>query len=305
VALWRNDLVQTHLKAGALAALLVSLLLFAAPFSGARRLAYLVDQRPEQTLLFIGNSRTSWNDMPMMVQAIADSAGNASKLRIEMHAPGGVGLLTHGSDSYVHGLLSRPWDHVILQAQSSEMIHRPNWGRWLLPAEELITAAKQNNAVPAMFVTWRYAEQCPEDPTWNAAASAAMHLAIQQQHAELADVTSVELVNVGLVWEKVLQQQTDFSLYADCNHPSVYGSYLSALMFYGQMLGGDVAAVTYRPDAMHQHQADFLQDAVLDFLGNEAASGTSSLQTQALPREAAIAELVSNAGAERLAEDGT
>jgi hypothetical protein len=39
VALWRNDLVQTHLKAGALAALLVSLLLFAAPFSGARRLA--------------------------------------------------------------------------------------------------------------------------------------------------------------------------------------------------------------------------------------------------------------------------
>ena len=37
---------------------------------------------------------------------------------------------------------------------------------------ELIAEAKQNDAAPAMFVTWRYTDECPEDPSWNASASA-------------------------------------------------------------------------------------------------------------------------------------
>jgi hypothetical protein len=98
-----------------------------------------------------------------------------------------------------------------------------------------------------MFVTWRYTEQCPADLSWNAAASAAMHQAIQQQHAWLAETTDVDLINVGLVWEKVQADQPNFSLYADCSLPSVYGSYLAALMFYAQLLDGDLAAVTFKP----------------------------------------------------------
>lgn len=265
-------MIHTYLRTGLLAAVLSCLVLFCAPFSGGQRLAYFLDQRPEQTLLFIGNSRTSWNHMPMMVQSIANSAGHADKLRIEMYARDGIGLRGHGKDARVHSLLSQDWDHVVLQAQSSEMIDRPNWGKWLAPATELIAEAKQNDASPAMFVTWRYTEQCPEDPSWNVLASAAMHVAIQEQHTWLANKTDVGVVNVGLVWEKVLQQQPDFSLYADCNHPSVHGSYLSALMFYGQMLKGDLAAVTYIPDGIEQHQADLLRQSVADFLDGNADS---------------------------------
>ena len=224
--------------------------------------------------------------MPTMVQLIADSARYGDKLHVEIHAPNGVGLSGHWNSSRVHSLLSQNWDHVVLQAQSSEQIDRPNWGKWLRPAEDMIAEATQSNASPAMFVTWRYAEQCTEDMNWNATASAAMHVAIQQQHAWLAQATGVDLVNVGLVWEEVLQQQADFSLYADCNHPSVYGSYLSALMFYGQMLKGDVAAVTYKPHGVQQHQADQLRTAVLEFLQENGGgpSGTPNLQAAAALR---------------------
>lgn len=262
-----------YLRTGLLAVVLICVVMFSAPFSGAQRLAYFFDQRPELTILFIGNSRTSWNDMPAMVQSIADSAAHAYKLRVELYAPGGVGLTGHVKDPRVHSLLAQNWDHVVLQAQSSELIDQPNWGKWLPPAMNLIAETKENDASPAMFVTWRYTEECPEDPSWNASASAAMHVAIQQQHTWLAEEADVGLVNVGLVWEKVVQQQPDFSLYADCNHPSVHGSYLSALMFFGHMLKGDVAAVTYMPSEVSQHQADILKQAVLDFLTSSPPGG--------------------------------
>ncbi len=267
--------MSKFVRTGVLGGLLACLLLFAAPFSGAQRLAYAVDQRPERTILFIGNSRTSWHDMPSMLRSTADSAGHDTKLRTEMHAPDGDGLSDHWSNERVRSLLWQHWDHVVLQAQSTEQIDKRSWGKWLRPAAEMITAARKSEASPTMFVTWRYTEQCPEDLSWNATSSAAMHTAIQQQHTWLAQTEGVDLVNVGLVWERVMQNKPDFSLYADCNHPSVYGSYLSALMFFGKMLDGDVAAVTFRPSGIEEHQAEFLRTAVVRYL-HETAGGRSN-----------------------------
>jgi hypothetical protein len=253
------------------------ILVFVPPFSLAKRITYLLDQRPERLVLFIGNARTSSNDMPEMLLHIADSAGYANKLRIEMHGSGDQSTTFHGADPQVHALLAQGWDHVVLQAQSNEQIDRPNWGKWLRPAADLIEKAKQAAASPAMFVTWRYTEQCPADLSWNAAASAAMHQAIQQ-HAWLAETTDVDLINVGLVWEKVQADRPKFSLYADCSLPSVYGSYLAALMFYAQLLDGDLAPVTFKPDLIEAEQAELLRMAVSDTLASGLELGSSDNQ---------------------------
>jgi hypothetical protein len=261
--------MHPFLRASALVVPLASILLFVGPFSVAQHVAYALDQRPEQTILFIGNSRTSANDMPQMMRRIADSAEYTNKLRVELHAPSNESMTGHAADPGVRELLAQDWDHVVLQAQSTEVIDRANWGKWLEPATELIALAEEKHALPAMFVTWRYTDQCSDDRKWNASQNAAMHTAIQEQHAWLARNTGVGLVNVGLVWDGVLGQQQDFSLYIDCNHPSVYGSYLSALMLFGTLLGGDVSEVTYVPDGVQPQQAELLRKAVSNYLHEE------------------------------------
>ena len=53
------------------------------------------DSRPSYRILFIGNSRTYYNDMPYMIRDIADSAGAKYKVQATMHALSARSLKDH------------------------------------------------------------------------------------------------------------------------------------------------------------------------------------------------------------------
>jgi hypothetical protein len=237
---------------GTLTLMIAAALLFAPPFKGFDRVRYALDQRPEASILFIGNGRISQNDMPTMVRRLADSAGYEKKLRIAVHAPGDASMTEHAANPRVHELIAQGWDHVVLQAQSTEQIDTPNWGKWWPPTTDLIKEVQQSGATPWMLVTWRYADHCVDDPNWTTIANDAMHTSIQQQHAHLERRTEVNLVNVGVVWDMLARKEIDFPLYMDCSRPSIYGSYLSALMLYNKLLDGNIGAVTYKPRVSHR-----------------------------------------------------
>lgn len=270
------------MRISALLAILLACLLFLPPFSGyvsrgTESARDHFDKRPEQTALFIGNSRTFYNDMPHMVRAIADSAGYSKKLRIEMDAEPGVSLGDHIKSEKTQALLSQRWDHVVLQVLSSDQYSAqqsgPAWG----DAENLIREVQAKGSLPVMFVTWRYTDQCTGNAGMPKTAGdlspsgyADMHINIQRQHARLAALTGVVLVNVGMIWEALQSQPKDFNLYHDCNHPSIYGSYLSALMFYSYFSGNDVLNVTFRPEGMSAQDAQMLRKVVSEYLAEGA-----------------------------------
>lgn len=271
-------------RTGVLAAVLVGSLAFLPPFNswpgkGKAFLEDLFDGRPQQTALFLGNSRTYYHDMPQMVRLIADSAGYAEKLEITMEAKPSISLATHLENPKTRALIAQRWDHVVLQVLSSEQYSAETAGQAWEVAANLIRDIKANGARPAMFVTWRYTDRCSDNagmPPTAAGLSPAgyvnMHVNIQQQHARLAALTGVDLVNVGLVWEALLAQPITFSLYDDCNHPSVHGSYLAALMFYAYFSGQDVTDVTYRPDGISPEDAAMLRAAVSRYLASKTPS---------------------------------
>jgi len=250
----------------ALSLMLVTALLFVPPFSGVDRVSYALDQRPEESILFIGNGRISQNDMPTMVRRLADSEGYEKKLRIAVHAPGDASMTEHAANPRVHELIAQGWDHVVLQAQSTEQIDKPNWGNWWPPTTDMIKEVQQSGATPWMLVTWRYADHCVDDPNWTTIANDAMHTSIQQQHAHLNRNTGVDLVNVGVVWDMLARKELDFPLYLDCSRPSIYGSYLSALMLYNKLLDGDLSALAYKPSGIASDHAASLQAAVVRFI---------------------------------------
>lgn len=233
-----------------------------------------IDGRPERRILFIGNSRTFYNDMPGMVRKIADSALHSERLHIEMDAQPGVSLADHLERPDTQSLIANRWDNVVLQVLSSEQYSARQSGAVWEAATRLISDVKRAKALPAMFVTWRYTDDCDQgaglpQPAVGLPISgyADMHANIQKQHMRLAQTTGVDLVNVGLLWEQLQYQDLDFSLYSDCNHPSAYGSYLSALMFYGYFTGGRMSDVTYAPDEIGPTDAALLRSKVSLFLG--------------------------------------
>jgi hypothetical protein len=261
-------------RTGVLAVILVGSLFLLPPFSGLSGKAIefsedLFDGRPEETALFIGNSRTFYHDMPHMVRSIADSAGYSRKLHIAMEAKPGISLADHLKNPQTRDLIARRWDHIVLQVLSSEQYSSQTAGNAWQVAADLIKDIQVEGDNPVMFVTWRYTDQCvgnagmpPSAVGLSPAGYPEMHLNIQQQHARLAALTGVDLVNVGLVWEALQDRPENFSLYDDCNHPSIYGSYLSALMFYSYFSGGDVTGVTFKPSGMSSESAEFLRQAV-------------------------------------------
>lgn len=271
-------------RAAVLAAILVGTLFLLPPFNtwpgkAKERLQDALDGRPETTALFVGNSRTFYHDMPHMVRLIADSAGYQKKLHIEMEAKPSISLAQHLKNPQTRALIDRPWDHVVLQVLSSEQYSAQTAGQAWDVAAGLIREVQANGARPAMFVTWRYTDQCRNNAGMPASAAGlspegypGMHANIQEQHARLAALTGVDLVNVGLVWEVLQAQPRDFVLYDDCNHPSIYGSYLSALMFYAYFSGNDVTDVTYRPDEISPDDAVIIRNAVSRYLAGKAGT---------------------------------
>jgi len=78
---------------------------------------------------------------------------------------------------------------------------------------------------------------------------------------ELAQATGASMVNVGKVWEELRRAAPKMPLHSDDNHPSIYGSYLCALMFYHFFSRDDLNNVTYVPDGISRADADLLKTA--------------------------------------------
>ena len=277
-----HDCVRPQLfkfaRAGVLSAILIGSLLYLPPFNGyVRDTVDFFDKRPRETALFIGNSRTFYHNMPDMVRSIADSAGYANMLQVVMDAEPGVSLETHMDDPNTQALLAQRWDHVVLQVLSSDQYSAERAGRTWEVAADLIREAQAKGSTPAMFVTWRYTDQCKDNQGMPKSAVgvspsgyANMHRNIQEQHARLAALTGVDLVNVGLVWEDLQSRPQSFTLYDDCNHPSIYGSYLSALMFYGYFSKREVTDVTFKPREISPEDARMLRSVVSRYFKDKA-----------------------------------
>jgi hypothetical protein len=228
--------------------------------AGPKGTAYaldVADSRPARSILFIGNSRTYPFDMPYMVREMADSADAAEKYQIRVYALPGRSLRQHWEDPKVQELLAQKWDDVVLQERSGG--HYPDVSSEFHNYGALIVrAVTDKGGRPTMFVGWNYsggtfAEAQP-------GSQSAYYQMIQSDHLRLSRETGAQLANVGQVWQSVLNANPPFRLESDGNHPTLHGSYLTALVIYAQLSGKSVADVSYKPDDLPEADAKLLRD---------------------------------------------
>ena len=164
-------------------------------------------------LLFIGNSHTYYNDMPLMVKRRAEEAGYSC--RVTMIAHGGWFLAQHAEEPDVRfNILYGDYDYVILQEHAHPF--GPEEG-FLEAAVKLNALIRQAGSKPIIYETWAKKDE-PE-------AQENMNIV----HRRVAEGISALLAPVGENWWGYMKSWPDLEMYdADGAHASRAGSDFAA-----------------------------------------------------------------------------
>ena len=194
-------------------------------------------------VLFLGNSYTSYNNLPQLVQSLSASAGKT--LIIDSNMPGGMTVSGHVNDATsIAKIRQGNWDYVVIQEQSQ--IPSIDYYRYndMYPAiTDLKTLVEQFNPCTRMitYMTWgrRFGgQQC--DPT-NTHCSPVfvdfnhMQYSLTSAYTEISDKLNIQCAPVGVAWQNVLNDTTFILHSNDNSHPTIDGSYVAALSIYSSI----------------------------------------------------------------------
>ena len=171
-------------------------------------------------VLFIGNSYTYFNDMPVMLAEMSHSQQGARGLRVKMIAVPAATLqqLWDNGDAK-KAIEEGNWDVVVLQEQSILPTVEPE--KMKLYARKFDAIIKEHGAKTALYVTWARKAK-PE-----------MQVDLNAAYYSLAKELGSIVVPVGNTWQIALAKDSSIELYMDDgSHPTSTGSYLAACTFY-------------------------------------------------------------------------
>jgi hypothetical protein len=179
-------------------------------------------QQAELRVLFIGNSLTYANDLPAIVEALAE-ASKQRHLVYTMMAYPDLSLEDHWARGDAQkAITTGNWDVVVLQQGPSALEEsRQLLLKYTRFFDKPIRAFK---ARPALYMVW------PSE-----ARARDFDRVVESYRLAAADVKGM-LFPVGEAWREARKLDANLALYAeDRFHPSVAGSYLAALVIYEKL----------------------------------------------------------------------
>jgi hypothetical protein len=226
--MFRHSLLNT------LACLSLGLLLLT-PVSG-RELSPVTANEPPQSVLFIGNSLTMYNNAVythLRRLLTAENPANRQGIFLKSVMINGAFLADHrGGLEY----LLNKWDFdvVVLQGHSQEAINATMVDGFRSATREYVQLIRSDGGRPVLFMTWAYADR-PE-----------MSTGLVAGYERLGADLGVEVVPVGLAFARAIQDVPGVQLHVeDGIHPSLQGTYLTAAVFYAALYGKSPADLAY------------------------------------------------------------
>jgi PKD repeat protein len=199
------------------------------------------------SVLFIGNSYLSVNNLPAMVGDLSNSLGDHMLIDSKMN--GGYTFQSHSNDAVTYTKIhAKPWDYVVLQGQSQE----PSFPFDQVNQQTLPYAMKLADSVYASnscsqvnyYMTWG---RELGDPQWDSINTFnKMNDRLRNAYLRIADSTDASVSPVGVAWKYVRDNYPNINLYAgDGSHPSLEGSYLAACTFYSSLFQKSSVGASY------------------------------------------------------------
>lgn len=192
-------------------------------------------------VLFIGNSFTYVENMPDLFKNIAESAGY--KVKIQMHAPGGisVGDISQGTQAHMNNpvvydnIRSDKWDYVVLQDNQGRFVL--DYGQFSASSlviqghQQIRDSVLKNNPCAKMvwFEGWGLKNGMP--PYGNTGIE--MIERISANYHFMNDSLHQIIAPIGGAWKKLILTNPAIDPWsADEAHQSLAGSFLTAGVIY-------------------------------------------------------------------------
>lgn len=166
-------------------------------------------------VLYLGNSLTDGNDVPGLVQAMAELQG--VRLESVTVAPGGYALEDHWRDNHQTLLWDRHFDVLVLQQGPSTLPESQlNLRVW---ATRWANEARRFGTEPALYMVWPVRTQANGFDL------------VAESYRNAAIAAEAALFPAGEAWEHVLQADSSIGLYSsDDLHATPAGSFLAAMV---------------------------------------------------------------------------
>lgn len=212
------------------------------------------------SVLFIGNSYTSVNNLPLLVKNLSTSAGKT--LNIDSNIPGGYLMSSHLNDATTLSKISQGnWDYVILQEQSQ--IPTIDYYRYndMYPAmTDLKSVIEQYNPCAKIitYMTWgrRFGgQQCDPSGTYCSPVFDNfnhMQDSLTSAYLEISELLNIQCAPVGVTWQNILNDTTLVLHSGDNSHPNIDGSYVAALSIFSSIWKQGTSGLTYTAGISNQ-----------------------------------------------------
>lgn len=206
---------------------------------GLRLLAQTEAPARPLRVLFIGNSYTFYNNLPKLLEAVAESQKGGPRISTEASLSGGKTLKWHWQQQRaVEAIRKGGWDFVVLQEHSTLGRIIPAGGTPEIndPAAYFEYAAKFQEEIARVGArTVLYA-------TWARDGYPEQQRRLDDAFTRIAPQLGAGIVPAGLAWTVARIEAPSIRLHMpDHSHPTMAGSYLNALLFYQCLTGRPVS----------------------------------------------------------------
>ncbi len=197
----------------------------------------------EKRLLIIGNSYTFCNDLPALIQAIADA--DHQQMQVDSYTAGAMSLRGFlNSPQHRKGLSMLEkgnYDYVLLQDQSQTPAYKPE--ETLDSVQRWSTLARKHGAKPVLFMTWAHAEQTGG----KVRLLTSMHEDTARTYCKAGIDSKARVAPVGEAWRRWYAKHPNAPLHTnDMSHPTPEGTYLAACVIYSTITGKSATSIPVR-----------------------------------------------------------
>lgn len=193
-------------------------------------------------VLFVGNSQIYFNDLPKMVEALAESAPkDRPRITTARAVFGGAKLETHwkrgtDKDSAQAKIAGEKWDYVILQDYSS-VTTKESFTEYARLFDDLI---RKNGAKTVLLSTAHFPKLVPKG-----------FLDVHDRHVSVGKELKAPVAAGGKAWlaywgDSPTEEQILALYHPDKGHPGPKGSYLYACTLYPILTGYSPLGLTHR-----------------------------------------------------------
>lgn len=228
--------------------------------------AMQVMAQEHKNVLFIGNSYTDVNNLPQLVQRVAESAGEG--LSYQSNTPGGCTFAQHCTNQSMTLIQQGGWDVVVLQEQSQ----LPSFPQGQVERECLPYAAQLVDSIYAhnpdgeamFYMTWGRQDGDQQNAVYFPVLGTyeGMDSMLYERYMYMARANDASVCPVGRVWRYIRANRPDLELYGgDGSHPSMAGSYAAACAFFTMIFHESPDRITYSAD-LDEAKARYIRDVV-------------------------------------------